>query len=126
VFQHPLSCVENPLKAEPPRIVVQKEKATPELIAHPLPEQQFYPRTKTSFTALSRHQLHAAMLQDDLVTLPELTESAADEIHLETEAEVLQQPLDWIKLNFPKGTVAGTFLHSIFEHLDFQDSSYWN
>src|SRR5690606_34084867 len=35
-------------------------------------------------------------------------------------------PLDWIKLNFPKGTVAGTFLHSIFEHINFQDSSYWN
>ncbi|WP_347456030.1 UvrD-helicase domain-containing protein [Acinetobacter thermotolerans] len=126
VFQHPLSCVESPLITEPPRIVVQQEKATPELIAHPLPEQQFYPRTKTSFTALSRHQLHAAVLQDDLVSLPELAESAADEIHLEAEAEVLQQPLDWIKLNFPKGTVAGTFLHSIFEHLDFQDSSYWN
>lgn len=126
VFQHPLSCVENPLTAEPPRIVVQQEKATPELIAHPLPEQQFYPRTKTSFTALSRHQLHTAVLQDDLVSLPEQAESAADEIHLEAEAEVLQQSLDWIKLNFPKGTVAGTFLHSIFEHLDFQDSSYWN
>lgn len=126
VFQHPLSCVENPLTAEPPRIVVQQEKATPELIAHPLPEQQFYPRTKTSFTALSRHQLHTAVLQDDLVSFPEQAESAADEIHLEAEAEVLQQSLDWIKLNFPKGTVAGTFLHSIFEHLDFQDSSYWN
>ena len=126
VFQHPLSCVENVLRTEPPRIVAEQMKTTPELVARPLPEQQFYPRTKTSFTALSRHQLHAAVLQDDLVSLPELTESAADEIHLEAEAEVLQQPLDWIKLNFPKGTVAGTFLHSIFEHLDFQDSSYWN
>lgn len=125
-FQHPLSCMENALTAEPPRIALEQMKTTVELVAHPLPEQQFYPRTKTSFTALSRHQLHAAVMQDDLVNLNEQAESAADEIHLETEAEVLQQPLDWIKLNFPKGTVAGTFLHSIFEHLDFQDSSYWN
>jgi len=126
VFQHPLSCMENTLTAAPPRIAVERMKTAPELVAHPLPEQQFYPRTKTSFTALSRHQLHVTVLQDDLVSLYEHPESAADEIHLQTEAEVLQQPLDWIKLNFPKGTVAGTFLHSIFEHLDFQDSSYWN
>ncbi|WP_334135458.1 UvrD-helicase domain-containing protein [Acinetobacter schindleri] len=126
VFQHPLSCMENTLTAAPPRIAVERTQTAPELVAHPLPEQQFYPRTKTSFTALSRHQLHVTVLQDDLVSLYEHPESAADEIHLQTEAEVLQQPLDWIKLNFPKGTVAGTFLHSIFEHLDFQDSSYWN
>ena len=126
VFQHPLSCMENTLTAAPPRIAVEQMQTALELVAHPLPEQQFYPRTKTSFTALSRHQLHVTVLQDDLVSLYEHPESAADEIHLQTEAEVLQQPLDWIKLNFPKGTVAGTFLHSIFEHLDFQDSSYWN
>jgi hypothetical protein len=45
---------------------------------------------------------------------------------LELEQQSASQPLDWIKLNFPKGTVAGTFLHSIFEHIDFQDRSYWN
>lgn len=126
VFQHPLSCMENTLTAAPPHIAVERMQTALELVAHPLPEQQFYPRTKTSFTALSRHQLHVTVLQDDLVSLYEHSESAADEIHLQTEVEVLQQPLDWIKLNFPKGTVAGTFLHSIFEHLDFQDSSYWN
>ncbi|WP_278362171.1 UvrD-helicase domain-containing protein [Acinetobacter schindleri] len=126
VFQHPLSCMENTLTAAPPHIAVERMQTALELVAHPLPEQQFYPRTKTSFTALSRHQLHVTVLQDDLVSLYEHPESAADEIHLQTEVEVLQQPLDWIKLNFPKGTVAGTFLHSIFEHLDFQDSSYWN
>ncbi len=126
IFQHPLSCVENTLSAEPAPLLAPQEKTTAALVAHPLPEQQFYPRTKTSFTALSRHQLHATVQPDDLVSLRELAESAADEIHLEAQAELLQQPLDWIKLNFPKGTVAGTFLHSIFEHLDFQDSSYWN
>src|SRR5690606_40291971 len=51
----------------------------------------------------------------------------ADEIHFTSlEEQPAAVPLDWIRLNFPKGTVAGTFLHSIFEHIDFQDSSYWN
>ncbi|MEK5778001.1 hypothetical protein VXE44_23330, partial [Acinetobacter nosocomialis] len=67
VFQHPLSCMENTLTAAPPRIAVEQMQTALELVAHPLPEQQFYPRTKTSFTALSRHQLHVTVLQDDLV-----------------------------------------------------------
>src|SRR5690606_20494249 len=57
----------------------------------------------------------------------EQPDSAADEIHFTSlEEQPAAVPLDWIRLNFPKGTVAGTFLHSIFEHIDFQDSSYWN
>ncbi|MBA4069544.1 MAG: exodeoxyribonuclease V subunit beta, partial [Acinetobacter sp.] len=63
----------------------------------------------------------------DLVMASEQPDSAADEIHFTgLEEQPAAVPLDWIRLNFPKGTVAGTFLHSIFEHIDFQDSSYWN
>src|SRR5690606_371177 len=70
---------------------------------------------------------HAPVLQDDLVNAQEHPDSAADEINLNALADQpAVTPLDWIKLNFPKGTVAGTFLHSIFEHINFQDSSYWN
>ncbi|WP_216936623.1 MULTISPECIES: UvrD-helicase domain-containing protein [unclassified Acinetobacter] len=127
LFEHALSLVEQPLSQEPPRLVEQLQNNKLDMLAQPLPERQFYPRTKTSFTALSQHQQHVQVLQDDLVNAQQHPDSAADEIHftgLEEQAAVM--PLDWIKLNFPKGTVAGTFLHSIFEHIDFHDSSYWN
>lgn len=127
LFQHALSLVEPSLSQEPPRLVEQSNHHQIEMRAQPLPERQFYPRTKTSFTALSQHQLHGHILQDNLVTASEQPDSAADEIHFtDLEEQPAAVPLDWIRLNFPKGTVAGTFLHSIFEHIDFQDSSYWN
>ncbi|WP_180190854.1 UvrD-helicase domain-containing protein [Acinetobacter sp. YH01006] len=127
IFEHALSLVEQPLSQEPARLVEQSHHHKIDMLAQPLPERQFYPRTKTSFTALSQHQSHAPVLQDDLVNAQEHPDSAADEINLNALADQpAVTPLDWIKLNFPKGTVAGTFLHSIFEHVNFQDSSYWN
>ena len=127
LFEHGLSLLEQPLAQEPQRLVEQAPNTAIDMLAQPLPERQFYPRTKTSFTALSQHQSHALVLQDDLVNAQEHPDSAADEIDLNTlEDQPADTPLDWIKLNFPKGTVAGTFLHNIFEHIDFQDSSYWN
>lgn len=127
IFEHALSLVEQPLSQEPARLVEQSHNNKIDMLAQPLPERQFYPRTKTSFTALSQHQSHAPVLQDDLVNAQEHPDSAADEINLNALADQpAVTPLDWIKLNFPKGTVAGTFLHSIFEHINFQDSSYWN
>ncbi|WP_244783115.1 UvrD-helicase domain-containing protein [Acinetobacter sp. F-1] len=127
IFEHALTLVEQPLSQEPARLVEQSHHHKIDMLAQPLPERQFYPRTKTSFTALSQHQSHAPVLQDDLVNAQEHPDSAADEINLDALADQpAVTPLDWIKLNFPKGTVAGTFLHSIFEHINFQDSSYWN
>lgn len=127
IFEHPLSCLEGLLEREPVAVIAQEQSASIAISAQPLPNQQFYPRTKTSFTALSNHQAYSTQVQDDLVTISEHTESAADEINLNIlEDEIVAEPLDWIKVNFPKGTVAGTFLHSIFEHIDFQDRAYWN
>ena len=64
-------------------------------------------------------------MQDDLVIASERPDSAADEMNLLEEQQSAGQPLDWIKLNFQRHG-SGTFLHSIFEHIDFQDRSYWN
>ena len=124
-FQHPYSLIEQPLSQEPVRILAQQQ-TPPEMQAQALPQRHFYPRSRTSFTALAQHQLRPAVLQDDLVNHAEVVDSAADEIEINHLDQPAQEPLDWLKLNFPKGTVAGTFLHSIFEHLDFQDRSYWN
>lgn len=51
---------------------------------------------------------------------------AEDELDLINTAEAISaQPIDWIKNNFPRGTLAGNFLHEIFEHIDFQCSDDW-
>src|SRR5690606_39934389 len=81
IFDHALSLLDSPLAQEPQRRVEQSQNSAIEMQAQPLPERQFYPRTKTSFTALSQHQLHGHILQDDLVTASEQPDSAADEIH---------------------------------------------
>ncbi|ANF80900.1 exodeoxyribonuclease V subunit beta [Acinetobacter sp. NCu2D-2] len=127
VFEHPLSIMEDLLEQEPKAIHLQQTEISAELQALPLPHTQFYPRTKTSFTALSKHLAHTSTQQDDLVALNDHPDSAADEIDImPVQEQEIAAPLDWIKQYFPKGTVAGTFLHSIFEHLDFQDRAYWN
>ncbi len=89
------------------------------------PTQRFYPRSKTSFSALAQHLTRKQAI-DALAVQTEKMLSAADEIHL-TDAIVTTsiQPLSWIKRQFPMGTVAGTFLHEIFEHIDFKDQQDW-
>ncbi|TCM70929.1 exodeoxyribonuclease V beta subunit [Acinetobacter calcoaceticus] len=61
-----------------------------------------------------------------------ITETVVDtdaETIVGTEAVATVEMLDdsgqWIRANFPKGTVAGNFLHEIFEQIDFQDQSKW-
>ncbi|WP_180037542.1 UvrD-helicase domain-containing protein [Acinetobacter sp. YH12127] len=90
------------------------------------PQRRFYPRTKTSFSGLAQH-LPAAMRSDTLALASEEQAAAADEINqepVETEQEIVQvaQPIAWIKANFQRGTQAGSFLHKLFEYIDFQAS----
>ncbi|MEB3767000.1 UvrD-helicase domain-containing protein [Acinetobacter sp. MD2] len=96
------------------------------LDANALPMQRFYPATRTSFTALAQH-LSRAQIQDRLAAAPELNLAAADETQVAAPitASLQGQKLAWIRQNFVQGTQAGTFLHTIFEHLDFQDHSLW-
>ncbi len=90
------------------------------------PQRRFYPRTKTSFSGLAQH-LPAAMRSDTLALSSEEQAAAADEINQEpvdVEQEVVHvaQPIAWIKANFQRGTQAGSFLHKLFEYIDFQAS----
>ena len=62
---------------------------------------------------------------DVLATQHEQHNNAADEIHVVADSHPSEQSLSWIKRNFPMGTLAGNFLHEIFEHIDFQDQSDW-
>ena len=125
LFVHAGSADE-PVLSEKPHTVQAKTlaQALP-LQAMTFPAQRFYPRTKTSFSALAQH-LSRKQVQDALALSDESTSSAADEIHLLTPVlELTPEPISWIKRHFPMGTVAGTFLHEIFEHIDFQQQQDW-
>ncbi len=123
LFSHPYSMLEPLLQERPPLLQAsQTQTDSSRLNALALPQQRFYPRSKTSFSALAQHLSRAAIL-DSLAVDTTLQESAADEIHLPLldEPEMMQQPIAWIKRHFPMGTNAGSFLHKLFENIRFDD-----
>ncbi|MFC3903379.1 exodeoxyribonuclease V beta subunit [Acinetobacter marinus] len=103
------------------------------------PTRRFYPKTRTSFSAIAVHQQggHGQLL-DQIADNTLQTTPAEDEIVLDssvifaeeistiapTQAGDLTQ-LDWIRRHFPKGTNAGNCLHELFEVIDFQHDQYW-
>lgn len=103
------------------------------------PTQRFYPKTRTSFSAIAVHQQGSQLqLLDQIADNTLQILPAEDEIALEhsvifnevistitaTETSELTQ-LDWIRRHFPKGTNAGNCLHELFEVIDFQHDQYW-
>ncbi len=125
LFEHPASGNEVLLTEKPIRLQPAEQQEIIQLQALAFPEQRFYPRSKTSFSALAQH-LSRKEAMDALAVLSEKVGSADDEInHPVLEDVELSQPLAWIKRQFPMGTTAGTFLHEIFEHINFQDSRDW-
>ncbi|WP_374668127.1 UvrD-helicase domain-containing protein [Acinetobacter sp.] len=123
-FQHP-HCAMEPLIAECPAALDHAETASQVLQALPLPETRFYPRSNTSFTGLSQHLAYRQQPQDQFAVQTAAEDSADDETEQTAAAELPAREIAWIKQHFPKGTVAGTFLHSIYEQIDFQDASSW-
>lgn len=126
VFQHPFAVVEPllsacPVKINPPQVEQQKA-----LNALTLPQQRFYPRAKTSFSALAQH-LTRQQIQDALAVAEAEVGAADDEIQSQIiEDELSSEPIAWIKANFPMGTLAGSFLHEIFEYIDFKNPQDWS
>lgn len=125
-FQHPC-CADEALVLERPYAAYQQQgKQKFPLAAQPLPEQRFYARGKTSFSYLAQHLKHKANRVDRLANIDADFEQAEDELHLATsQALASSQPIAWIKQYFPKGTLAGNFLHEIFEQIDFQRPETW-
>ena len=130
-FEHVGSTVESLLKERPFRLEKEKTEAIAQLHAEEFPKQRFYARGKTSFSALAQH-LNRSQVQDFLAVAEQKMGSADDET--ETQASIIlsatqdhiSEPITWMKANFPKGTVAGNFLHEIFEHIDFNDQALWH
>nr|WP_171458343.1 UvrD-helicase domain-containing protein [Acinetobacter sp. ANC 4178] len=126
VFQHPHSVDEAVLTECPTVLKRTQDQHIPELYAAEFPMQRFYPRAKTSFSALAQH-LSRQQALDALAVQREQRQSAADEINLDVieSTEEITQSLNWIQRQFPMGTLAGNFLHEIFEHIDFQQQQDW-
>ena len=128
IFQHPNSAVEPLLTERPIKIEAKPSEVIVPIQARQFPQQRFYPRGKTSFSYLAQH-LTRRQIQDALAVANAEIESAEDEINQPIPQIIIaevNQPIAWIKANFPMGTVAGNFLHEIFEHIDFQNSQYWH
>lgn len=126
-FNHPSAIIEPLLELMPLSLNPEKDEEKLAITALNRPEQRFYPRAKTSFTSLAQHLSHRQKMTDYMANAPTVYEPAEDEttsIDFEHMAQV-PSPIAWIKQHFPKGTMAGSFLHELFEHIDFQDSTEW-
>ena len=128
IFKHPNSALEPLLTERPIKIEAKTSEVIVPIQARQFPQQRFYPRGKTSFSYLAQH-LTRRQIQDALAVANAEIENAEDEINQPIPQIIIaevSQPIAWIKANFPMGTVAGNFLHEIFEHIDFQNSQYWH
>ena len=128
VFQHIYSADEASLQERPATLRAAKISQDLTLAAQPLPTQRFYARGKTSFSYLAQHLKHKANRMDRLANMDQNLQQAEDELELTQiiiDERPVSQPIAWIKQNFPKGALAGNFLHEIFELIDFQQPDTW-
>ncbi|ENX44477.1 UvrD-helicase domain-containing protein [Acinetobacter sp. NIPH 2100] len=125
-FQHPYSTEVAPILERPQALQAQQVQQRIAVSAQPLPTQRFYARGKTSFSYLAQHLKHKANRVDRMANIDVVFEQAEDELNFSAQDQVVvAQPIAWIKQYFPKGTLAGNFLHEIFEQIDFQQPSTW-
>ncbi|PJG68201.1 exonuclease V subunit beta [Acinetobacter seifertii] len=124
-FQHRCCCDEMILEQPPVAMHLNQHINIIEIQAQHFPDQRFYSRGKTSFSYLAQHLRHKVGT-DLLASQSHEAVLAEDELDQVISVEVTAaQPISWIKSNFPRGTLAGNFLHEIFEHIDFQCSDEW-
>lgn len=124
-FQHRFCCDEMILEQPPAAMHLNQHINIIEIQAQHFPDQRFYSRGKTSFSYLAQHLRHKVGT-DLLASQSHEAVLAEDELDQVISVEVTAaQPISWIKSNFPRGTLAGNFLHEIFEHIDFQCADEW-
>lgn len=124
-FQHRCCCDEMILEQPPVAMHLNQHINIIEIQAQHFPDQRFYSRGKTSFSYLAQHLRHKVGT-DLLASQNHEAVLAEDELDQVISVEVTAaQPISWIKSNFPRGTLAGNFLHEIFEHIDFQCADEW-
>ncbi|WP_284084317.1 UvrD-helicase domain-containing protein [Acinetobacter nosocomialis] len=124
-FQHRCCTDEMILEQPPATMHLNQHINIIEIQAQHFPDQRFYSRGKTSFSYLAQHLRHKVGT-DLLASQSHEAVLAEDELDQVISVEApAAQPISWIKSNFPRGTLAGNFLHEIFEHIDFQCSDEW-
>lgn len=124
-FQHRCCTDEMILEQAPAARHLNQNINIIEIQAQHFPDQRFYSRGKTSFSYLAQHLRHKVGT-DLLASQSHEAVLAEDELDQVISVEATAaQPISWIKSNFPRGTLAGNFLHEIFEHIDFQCSDEW-
>lgn len=124
-FQHRCCTDEMILEQPPAAMHLNQHINIIEIQAQHFPDQRFYSRGKTSFSYLAQHLRHKVGT-DLLASQSHEAVLAEDELDQVLSVGVTAaQPISWIKSNFPRGTLAGNFLHEIFEHIDFQCSDEW-
>ncbi|OTL17024.1 exonuclease V subunit beta [Acinetobacter nosocomialis] len=124
-FQHRCCTDEIILEQPPAAMHLNQHINIIEIQAQHFPDQRFYSRGKTSFSYLAQHLRHKVGT-DLLASQSHEAVLAEDELDQVISVEAATaQPISWIKSNFPRGTLAGNFLHEIFEHIDFQCSDEW-
>ncbi|MFK6082654.1 UvrD-helicase domain-containing protein [Acinetobacter baumannii] len=124
-FQHRCCTDEIILEQPPAASHLNQHINIIEIQAQHFPDQRFYSRGKTSFSYLAQHLRHKVGT-DLLASQSHEAVLAEDELDQVISVEApAAQPINWIKSNFPRGTLAGNFLHEIFEHIDFQCSDEW-
>ncbi len=124
-FQHRCCCDEMILEQPPVAMHLNQHINIIEIQAQHFPNQRFYSRGKTSFSYLAQHLRHKVGT-DLLASQSHEAVLAEDELDQVISVEATAaQPISWIKSNFPRGTLAGNFLHEIFEHIDFQCADEW-
>ena len=124
-FQHRCCTDEMILEQLPAAMHLNQHINIIEIQAQHFPDQRFYSRGKTSFSYLAQHLRHKVGT-DLLASQNHEAVLAEDELDQVLSVEVTAaQPISWIKSNFPRGTLAGNFLHEIFEHIDFQCADEW-
>ncbi|WP_269914427.1 UvrD-helicase domain-containing protein [Acinetobacter sp. HY1485] len=123
-FSHVASSDE--LEVQQPLMYQTQQQQIVVLDALALPNQRFYPRLKTSFTALAQH-LNRRQALDLLAEQQQHTELTDDETDIPVLTPTsIGEKITWIAQHFPMGKQAGNFLHEIFEHLDFKDTTGWD
>ena len=99
----------------------------------------FYGWAKTSFTALARQLDESTQAMaivderiDDAIDI-DMTESSVSDLSslnskesLEQDSELSLKSEEDIRFTFVKGANAGTFLHEIFEQIDFTNKAQWH
>ncbi|WP_436660290.1 UvrD-helicase domain-containing protein [Acinetobacter sp. P1(2025)] len=117
--------IENPSDALNFYSPSKQAKANTELHIEQPKKTYFLSRTSSSFSALTSN--HASMVLDELVEQQAFdVQDENNQVSYDDSAnQSTSAPIQGISMTFPKGAIAGTYLHEVLSEIDFQDKDSW-